>query len=113
MRIEFTDTLGVEKQCAFESFQIGTEAEKYDLRIAGYSEVAGMEPGDSLSVLNGNAFSTRDQDNDPTPTRNTAEDLKGGGWCVEVIFKRKCELTRVLKHKERFLSEFTFSSGME
>ena len=87
MRIEFTDTLGVEKQCAFESFQIGIEAEKYDLRIAGYSEVAGMEPGDSLSVLNGNAFSARDQDNDPTPTRNTAEDLKGGGWYVEDVLR--------------------------
>ena len=80
MKIKFTDTLGVEKQCGFDSFKLGTEADKYNLQLAFYTEVEGMEPGDSLSILNGNNFSAKDQDNDPSPTRNTAEDLKGGGW---------------------------------
>ena len=80
LKIVIEDTFGVEKQCGFDSFKIGTEAQKFNLQIDGFTEVPGMEPGDSLSVLNGNSFSTKDWDNDPDPSRNTAENLKGAGW---------------------------------
>ncbi|XP_075146268.1 fibrinogen C domain-containing protein 1-like isoform X2 [Haematobia irritans] len=61
----------------YSSFAIGAECDKYDLkRIGKYSGTA----GDSLQLHVGCKFSTKDQDNDRTSTKNCAEAYMGAWW---------------------------------
>uniref|UniRef100_A0AAG5DLE4 Fibrinogen C-terminal domain-containing protein n=1 Tax=Anopheles atroparvus TaxID=41427 RepID=A0AAG5DLE4_ANOAO len=66
----------------YDSFQIGSEAEKYKLTIGNYSGTA----GDSLSCSNGANFSTFDQDNDPISDLNRAQDKSGAWWFNAYLF---------------------------
>uniref|UniRef100_A0AAG5DMM2 Fibrinogen C-terminal domain-containing protein n=1 Tax=Anopheles atroparvus TaxID=41427 RepID=A0AAG5DMM2_ANOAO len=59
----------------YDSFQIGSEADKYMLTVDNYSGTA----GNSLSYHNGMKFSTFDQDNDNEES-SCAEDYSGAWW---------------------------------
>uniref|UniRef100_A0AAG5DKA9 Fibrinogen C-terminal domain-containing protein n=2 Tax=Anopheles atroparvus TaxID=41427 RepID=A0AAG5DKA9_ANOAO len=61
----------------YDSFQIGSEAQKYNLTIGKYSGTAGE---DALSYHNGMKFSTFDQDNDKSDDINCAENRYGAWW---------------------------------
>uniref|UniRef100_A0AAG5DKW9 Fibrinogen C-terminal domain-containing protein n=1 Tax=Anopheles atroparvus TaxID=41427 RepID=A0AAG5DKW9_ANOAO len=60
----------------YDSFQIGSEAEKYKLTVGNYSGTA----GDSLKAHNGGMFSTFDQDNDNNSGLNCAQSFNGAWW---------------------------------
>uniref|UniRef100_A0AAG5DK23 Fibrinogen C-terminal domain-containing protein n=1 Tax=Anopheles atroparvus TaxID=41427 RepID=A0AAG5DK23_ANOAO len=60
----------------YDSFQVGSEAEKYKLTVGGYSGTA----GDSLNYQNGMKFSTFDQDNDKDDDHNCAQYNNGAWW---------------------------------
>ena len=57
------------------SFRLENSADKYRLRISGYSGTV----GDGLARQKDQQFSTRDQDNDDDP-RHCAELYPGGWW---------------------------------
>ncbi|XP_013110198.2 fibrinogen C domain-containing protein 1 [Stomoxys calcitrans] len=64
-------------QAKYDSFAIGAECDKYNLkRIGKYSGTA----GDSLQIHIGCKFSTKDQDNDKHASKNCAESYLGGWW---------------------------------
>uniref|UniRef100_A0AAG5DJZ5 Fibrinogen C-terminal domain-containing protein n=1 Tax=Anopheles atroparvus TaxID=41427 RepID=A0AAG5DJZ5_ANOAO len=60
----------------YNSFQIGSEAEKYKLTVGKYSGTA----GDALRVHDGDKFTTFDQDNDEDDDYNCAK-FYHGAWC--------------------------------
>uniref|UniRef100_A0AAG5DLB1 Fibrinogen C-terminal domain-containing protein n=1 Tax=Anopheles atroparvus TaxID=41427 RepID=A0AAG5DLB1_ANOAO len=81
MLVVLEDHDGYGRYALYESFRIGSEAEKYKLTIGNYSGTA----GDSLSCSNGANFSTFDQDNDKTSGFNCAQQYHGV-WCLFFYF---------------------------
>nr|ADQ55821.1 fibrinogen-related protein [Mytilus galloprovincialis] len=75
LRIEVEDFNGTSKYAEYENFSVSSEPNKYRLLVNGYSGNA----GDAFSGLNGQSFSTYDQDNDIWPS-NCAEKFKGAWW---------------------------------
>ena len=63
LRIDLEDWNGVKKYASYETFQVSSEEEGYELTVGGYKGDA----GDSLSSHNGKKFSTYDVDNDEAP----------------------------------------------
>ncbi|KFB44842.1 AGAP010811-PA-like protein [Anopheles sinensis] len=59
----------------YKEFMIGSESDKYSLKIGGYKGTA----GDSLFYHQGMKFSTKDSDNDASDRRHCAE-ATGGAW---------------------------------
>ena len=59
----------------YDKFNISGEDTDYILHVSGYSGTS----GDSLSAHNGQAWTTRDRDNDPTSV-NCAQDWHGAWW---------------------------------
>uniref|UniRef100_A0AAG5DLV1 Fibrinogen C-terminal domain-containing protein n=1 Tax=Anopheles atroparvus TaxID=41427 RepID=A0AAG5DLV1_ANOAO len=60
----------------YNSFRIGSEAQKYKLTVGKYSGTA----GDALSVHDGDKFSTFDQDNDTADNGSCANEYNGAWW---------------------------------
>ena len=80
LRVDFEDPNGVLKRTYYGSFKVTPETDGFKLYIDGFNPEPGMDPEDSLTRMNGFPFSAKDNDNDLSATRNTALDLKGGGW---------------------------------
>ncbi|XP_058123373.1 ryncolin-2-like [Anopheles coustani] len=59
----------------YDQFKIGSEEEKYELTVGGYSAAV----GDSLKYHNGRKFSTFDQDNNEY-SKNCAKEFRGAWW---------------------------------
>uniref|UniRef100_A0A182J9C0 Fibrinogen C-terminal domain-containing protein n=1 Tax=Anopheles atroparvus TaxID=41427 RepID=A0A182J9C0_ANOAO len=77
MLVILEDHEGSSVYAHYDSFQIGSEAEKYKLTVGNYLGTAG---GDSLSYHNGNKFSTFDQDNDEDDSNSCAKTYIGAWW---------------------------------
>ena len=75
LRVDLSDFSGNTAYAKYQSFSIGSEAEKYKLSFNGYSGTA----GDSLNYHNGRPFSTKDRDNDLT-SGSCAQSQKGAWW---------------------------------
>uniref|UniRef100_A0AAG5DNS5 Fibrinogen C-terminal domain-containing protein n=1 Tax=Anopheles atroparvus TaxID=41427 RepID=A0AAG5DNS5_ANOAO len=75
MLVMLEDHEGASAYELYDSFQIGSEAEKYKLTVGGYSGTA----GDTLKYHHGMKFSTFDQDNDKSGT-NCAQSIDGAWW---------------------------------
>ncbi|PIK43203.1 hypothetical protein BSL78_19933 [Apostichopus japonicus] len=75
MRVDVADFDGETRFARYDYFRIGDEANLYKLLLGGYSGTA----GDSLSGHNGQAFSTKDSDND-TADSNCAVAYSGAWW---------------------------------
>ncbi|XP_036983531.2 ficolin-2-like [Artibeus jamaicensis] len=76
LRIDLVDFQGGYQFAKYQSFKLGSEAEKYKLVLGAF---VGGSAGDSLTTHNNQAFSTRDQDNDQGST-NCAEQYQGAWW---------------------------------
>uniref|UniRef100_A0A182J0X9 Fibrinogen C-terminal domain-containing protein n=1 Tax=Anopheles atroparvus TaxID=41427 RepID=A0A182J0X9_ANOAO len=78
----------------YESFQIGSEAEKYKLTVGGYSGTA----GDALSVHDEEKFTTFDQDNDAEDDYDGADEEDdyncakkyNGAWWFNACYDSEC-----------------------
>ena len=73
--IELKDHENLTAHASYHSFQVGSEAEKYAVRITEFSGTA----GDSMTYHNGMMFSTRDQDNDVNDI-SCAQKFTGAWW---------------------------------
>ena len=75
LRVDMTDWNGIHKYAKYGQFHVGEPIDKYPLTVIEYQGTA----GDSLSHVNGQQFSTFDQDNDAHST-NCADVYNGGFW---------------------------------
>jgi len=75
LRVDLEDTAGKPAYAEYDSFAVTSERAKYQLSIGTYSGTA----GDSLSGHRGQAFSTKDQDND-SASGSCAVSHKGAWW---------------------------------
>ncbi|XP_052059649.1 ryncolin-1-like [Mytilus californianus] len=75
LRIDLGDWTGNKWYAIYKTFLVGNEANKYILKVGGYSGNA----KDGLTYHNGMKFSTKDHDNDKSSS-NCAEKAKGGWW---------------------------------
>ncbi|XP_060602561.1 angiopoietin-related protein 2-like [Ruditapes philippinarum] len=76
----FEDVSHIHAYAQYDTFKIDGEDSNFRLHVNGYSGNC----GDSLSLHDGNVFSTKDRDNDGWPY-NCAQILKGA-WCYEAFF---------------------------
>uniref|UniRef100_G1Q799 Fibrinogen C-terminal domain-containing protein n=1 Tax=Myotis lucifugus TaxID=59463 RepID=G1Q799_MYOLU len=76
LRVDLVDFQGKRYFAKYQSFRVGSEAEKYQLVLGAF---AGGTAGDSLTYHNNSLFSTKDQDNDGTSS-NYAEKYQGAWW---------------------------------
>ncbi|XP_048414381.1 angiopoietin-2b [Stegostoma tigrinum] len=75
LRIQLKDWNGNEAFATFDHFLVGSEEEKYQLHIKGYSGTAGRTSSLSPS---GTKFSTKDADNDECGCK--CSQMASGGW---------------------------------
>ena len=75
LRVDMQDFEGNSAYAKYTSFSVGDSSSKYTLTVSGYSGTA----GDSLAYHNGQRFSTRDQDNDPSSV-HCAFESQGAWW---------------------------------
>ncbi|XP_052870738.1 fibrinogen-like protein A [Anopheles cruzii] len=77
LMVELRDFKGNYSFAFYAAFEIGNEAEQYNLKtLGGYNGTA----GDSLSYFKNMKFSTYDRDNNVNQTRNCSAYLEGGWW---------------------------------
>lgn len=75
LRIELEDFGNSRKYAKYTNFMVGTKSSNYVLILDKYTGDA----GDSLSVSNGQQFSTKDKDNDRSSSK-CAQGWKGAWW---------------------------------
>ncbi|KAM5332178.1 ficolin-1-like isoform 2-T2 [Glossophaga mutica] len=75
-RVDLVDFQGGYQFAKYQSFKLGSEAEKYKLVLGAF---VGGSAGDSLTAHNNLSFSTKDQDNDQAP-QSCAEQYHGAWW---------------------------------
>jgi hypothetical protein len=77
-----TSALHLTHYVQYDTFAVGNAAEKYKLTIGGFVNSLGGTPtsGDSLGGVNGQMFTTIDQDNDVWSPGNCAKKYHGGWW---------------------------------
>ncbi|XP_066272932.1 fibrinogen C domain-containing protein 1-like [Branchiostoma lanceolatum] len=75
LRVDLEDWEGNKAYAIYSSFRVCEDSEDFMLKLGGYSGTA----GDSLSMNNGRAFTTKDRDNDAMEG-NCAQRDGGGGW---------------------------------
>jgi len=75
LRVDLEDVEGKTVFAEYSSFAVTSEKAKYQLSLGSYSGTA----GDSLSIHRGQAFTTKDRDNDQNGG-NCALSYKGGWW---------------------------------
>ena len=76
LRVDLEDFDGQKRFARYYSFRIATELDKYRLTLGKY---IGGDAGDSMASDNGRQFSTKDQDNDSSPTP-CAQEYHGAWW---------------------------------
>ncbi|XP_071818045.1 ficolin-1-like [Apostichopus japonicus] len=76
MRVDLADFDGETRFAKYDHFRIGEEMNLYKLLLGGFSGTA----GDSLFGHNGQAFSTKDSDNDESANLNCAVEFSGAWW---------------------------------
>ena len=77
LRVDFSDFDGNDYWAAYDSFSVGSEVDKYRLRISGYD---GNSTGDdSLTSSSGMMFSTVEQDNRDDVIMPSCAYIYGGG----------------------------------
>ncbi|VDI39457.1 Hypothetical predicted protein [Mytilus galloprovincialis] len=76
MRIDLTDFERNQAFAKYKDFKIGAESSKFKLTANGYYGTA----GNSLKHHNGISFSTRDNDNDSSPSGSCTDYFLGGWW---------------------------------
>ncbi|XP_078344750.1 uncharacterized protein LOC144630294 [Oculina patagonica] len=74
--IELKDFDNLTAHASYETFHVGTETEKYVVRLTEFSGTA----GDSMALHNGMLFSTQDQDNDLYAVNSCAQQFTGAWW---------------------------------
>ncbi|XP_052799189.1 ryncolin-1-like [Mya arenaria] len=82
LHIDLEDFDGNKAFAKYSSFRIRSEEENYRLEVDGYSGTAGDAldyAGQDIWIHNGQAFSTRDRDNDEW-SGNCAVTYPGGWW---------------------------------
>ncbi|XP_068105258.1 ficolin-1-A-like [Hyperolius riggenbachi] len=79
LRFDLEDFDGKHAYATYSGFQVGGESEQYTLYYDSYT---GGTAGDSLSTQKGQAFSTKDQNNDKSDRsgQSCAEYFKSGWW---------------------------------
>ncbi|XP_078611029.1 uncharacterized protein LOC144881679 [Branchiostoma floridae x Branchiostoma japonicum] len=75
LRVDLEDWEGNKAYAIYSSFRVCEDSEDFMLKLGGYSGTA----GDSMSMNNGRAFTTKDRDNDAMEG-NCAQRDGGGGW---------------------------------
>jgi len=82
LQIDLQDFEGNSRYAQYSSFSVGDTASNYTLSVSGYTGTAGDCLTDNFNgfVLNGQQFSTRDQDNDAQSNRHCAKVFKGAWW---------------------------------
>ncbi|VDI83121.1 Hypothetical predicted protein [Mytilus galloprovincialis] len=79
LRVDISDFNGNQAYAKYSTFVVGDASTNYKLTVAGYSGNA----GDSLYYSNGQAFTTKDKDNDPWTNRHYNGNcgiLRSGSW---------------------------------
>ncbi|XP_049548921.1 fibrinogen-like protein A [Anopheles darlingi] len=75
--VELQDFSGNYKYARYDAFEIGSESERYNLKVLGkYNGTA----GDAMSYSMGRKFSTKDRDNDAWNTIHCAQIYEGAWW---------------------------------
>ena len=77
LRIDMRDEYGVNINATYSSFYIGGSSTDYTLHVSGFSSSSGVL--DALTYHNGYKFTTKDNDNDRSPT-NCAVQWFGAWW---------------------------------
>ncbi|XP_059514476.1 ficolin-2-like [Myotis daubentonii] len=78
LRVDLMDFQGTRHFAKYQSFRLGSEAEKYQLVLGAFT---GGSAGDSLTHHNNSLFSTEDRDNDGA-SYNCAQSYQGAWWYV-------------------------------
>jgi hypothetical protein len=76
LRVDLEDWNRNKKYSKYGSFSVADESDKYRLKVVSYSGTA----GDSLTLHNKLAYSTKDRDNDVSSSRDCAEEYTGAWW---------------------------------
>ena len=76
LRIDMGDFEGNTSFAKYDTFRVLSSSTNYTLNVAGYSGTA----GDSLTYHNGQTFTTKDRDNNPSTGGNCAIHHKGAWW---------------------------------
>ncbi|XP_005097751.1 angiopoietin-2 [Aplysia californica] len=79
LRVDFTYQ-GTNYYAIYKNFLLLGESENYKIKISGYS---GGNAGNQMSYENGQAFTTKDRDNDPNNSGNCAIIRHGAWWYNE------------------------------
>ena len=79
LNVILTHTNGTEVDLKWNSFSIGSEADKYIMSISDFDQGTSTLP-DLLKDHDGMKFTTTDQDNDILSTANCADANTGTGW---------------------------------
>ncbi|XP_071837848.1 fibrinogen-like protein A [Apostichopus japonicus] len=77
LKVDLTDSDGLQYYALYSRFSIGDEDDKYTLSLGSFSGNAGYN---SMGLNSGNPFSTRDRDNDGTDDCNCAQRHQGAWW---------------------------------
>ncbi|XP_005112197.2 fibrinogen C domain-containing protein 1 [Aplysia californica] len=75
LRIDFTFK-GKDYHAIYGNFSLSGESDDYKIHISGFS--GNVE--DNMDFHNGQAFTTKDRDNDSSESRNCAREFHGGWW---------------------------------
>ncbi|KAL9974467.1 hypothetical protein ACROYT_G011501 [Oculina patagonica] len=76
LRVDLEDFAGNTRYAEYDKSAVMSENEKYQLKLGSYSGTG----GDSLSKHRGQPFTTRDEDNDGSPSDNCARTYHGAWW---------------------------------
>ncbi|XP_052074080.1 fibrinogen C domain-containing protein 1-like [Mytilus californianus] len=76
LKVDISDFDSNKAYARYVTFSVGDVSTNYRLTVAGYSGNA----GDSLSYHNGQAFTTKDRDNDQKTSVNCGIDREGAWW---------------------------------
>ena len=81
LRVDLADFDGNVRYAKYSTFRVGDSDSKFKLTVSGYSGTA----GDSLTYNNNQAFSTKDQDNDPSGS-HCAQNGLGAWWYLSCAY---------------------------
>ncbi|ELU02779.1 hypothetical protein CAPTEDRAFT_142228 [Capitella teleta] len=77
MRVDLRDLEGETRFARYSTFRVASEDQKFALTVKGYSDGTA---GDAMRFHNGQAFTTKDMNNDVASTISCANLYKGAWW---------------------------------